>query len=60
MTPFARKVNQSIVDKVQKILDSTDKMSSLYIEIEGRPGELPIIKYSITELITHNETEGKE
>lgn len=58
MTPKASKLNQAIVAKVQKVLDSTDCIDSIHIEIRGKRGEAPIIIYSITEFIPI--TEGEE
>lgn len=43
MTPKASKLNQAIVAKVQKVLDSTDCIDSIHIEIRGKRGEAPAL-----------------
>jgi hypothetical protein len=51
MKENARKFNQVIVDKLQKVLDNTDRIDSIDIRITGSRVEATTIDYRITELI---------
>lgn len=49
------RLNEAIVNKVEKILNSADCIQSVHIEIDGAIGEMPMIKYNICEKIIPNE-----
>lgn len=51
----ADKQNAAIVDKVKRVLDSTDYIDTVRIVIEGSRGEVPTITYCIKEFITPDE-----
>lgn len=45
------RLNEAIVSKVEKVLNSADHIQEVHIEIDGSIGVMPIIKYSICEKI---------
>ena len=47
----AENLNDAIVAKVKSILDNTKSITHLYMSIEGNVGEIPQIRYNITENI---------
>jgi len=55
MNDKAKILNNSIVEKVKKILNSTDNIDTLHIEIKGKRGYPAEITYSITEYITNKQ-----
>lgn len=54
----ADNLNDAIVEKIQRILDNTDYIDSMYITIEGNIGEMPAIRYNIKEYIAPKEAEN--
>lgn len=54
-----KELKQAIVSKVEKILDNTDYMDTLYIQIEGSRETIPSIRYNIRELIVPKEEENE-
>lgn len=52
-------LKQAIVSKVGKILDNTDYMDTIYIQIEGTRETIPSIRYNIRELIVPKEEENE-
>ena len=47
----SERLNEAIVSKVQKVLNSAEHIQEVHIEIDGSIGEMPMIKYSICEKI---------
>ena len=56
----AEKLNDAIVAKVKSVLDNTKRVTHLYISIEGSVGEIPQIRYNITENIVPLTEEENE
>lgn len=52
--------NKAIVNKIEKILNSTDYVDSARIVIEDARGEVVTIQYSIKEFITPETAKDKE
>lgn len=52
--------NKAIVNKIEKILNSTDYVDSARIVIEDARGEVATIQYSIKEFITPETVKDKE
>ena len=50
-------LNKAIVDKVKKILSSTDYMRDVDIRISAGYSEIPTISYKISEYIIPEETD---
>lgn len=48
-------LNKAIVKKVESILNNTEDIRDLKIEIAGSPGTAPSIKYEISEFIVTEE-----
>lgn len=46
------RINEAIVKKVEKVLNSAERIQEVHIQIDGCIGELPMIKYSICEMIS--------
>lgn len=56
----AYNINDAIVEKVRSILNNTDRTDYIHISIESNVGELPTIRYNISELLVlKEETDGK-
>lgn len=51
----ADRLNRAIVNKVESVLRNTEHITALNIFISGEVGEIPQIKYSITEDIIPTE-----
>ena len=54
----AQEMNAAIVKKVERILNNTDQIRDMKIEITGSLGTAPSIKYEISEFII-SESEDK-
>ena len=47
----AKTLKEAILKKTESILENTQYVESMYINIRHKTGEIPTINYSITELI---------
>ena len=59
---YSHTLNDTIIEKVQSILNNTDCIKNMCIIIEGGVDEIPTIRYNITELIVPKKeiTNGKD
>jgi len=48
---YSHTLNDTIIEKVQSILNNTDCIEDIRITIEGNNVELPTIRYNIKEVI---------
>ena len=55
MNESGKRLNDAIVNKVKKILDNMESTTSLSISVYGEVGEIPTIRYNITENIIPKE-----
>lgn len=51
-------MNEMIVNKVSQILDNAKHIQSVHIYIDGAPGEAPVIRYDITEVISYDRDQS--
>ena len=60
MKDNARRFNQDIINKLQKVLDNTDRIDSIDIRIYGDRETATMIDYKISEFIIPTTAERSE
>ena len=60
-TTPSEKLNKAIVDKVENVLENTESIQQLDINIHASYDDIPTIRYEISEIIKWNsESEEKD
>lgn len=55
-----KRLNKAIVDKIESVLENTESIRDLDIQIHGAYDEIPTIRYNIEEIVRwDSESEGK-